>query len=516
MTTSAAITPARTSWHLPLAVGVAVFLMVYGSELGQFTLSIDEEAASFPLLPFETAWLRQGRWGMALLTLLLPAFEAIPLLSTLLFGAGLLYAAIRALHDFRLEGVRASLFVGVLVGFPLWPHIAEFNTLAGGFGFGIAAAAYGAGLATRARTLSEHALAIAAMAFAISIYQSLAVFLVVYAGLALHAVHAQRLRAGDPLWAAAPLRAAVTAAGGIAAAALAYWLVQRAALAVSGESMGYIDIYWQAGRLRAAPGDTLQHAAHSLAAWGSGQHVAYLGEGARLLLPVWLGLLPWCLFAPQQRNPGARLALFWATLAATLVVVLLPFALSAGSLPARAHIAVPLIAAWLASRIAWPTHWPARSLPWVLLGYFAVCAASVGASLFHADRYARTADAMLSQDLIARALRAAPADGSEIPFTLVGRTAHPTGGAIRRVEVFGSSFYEHDQGNVCRIWLYWRTLGQQRFAPVVLGARPDLVSAAAAMPSWPAGGAVRLVNGVVVVKLSEATPPQLQPATCIP
>lgn len=516
MTAYAPTAPAaRASWHIPLAVGVAVFLLVYGSELGQFTLSIDEEAASFPQRPFETAWLRQGRWGMALLSLVLPAFQAIPLLSTLLFGAGLVYAAVRAALDLRLKGVRASLFVGVLVGFPLWPHIAEFNTLAGGFGFGIAAAAFGAGLATRARTAPEYAMAVAAMAFAVSVYQTLAIFLVVYAGLALHALHAGRLRDGGSPWATAPLRTAVAAAASIAAAALAYWLVQRAALGLTGGSVQYIDVYWQADRLRAAPGETLTLAARGLAAYVSGQHPIYLGDGMRLLLPVWLGLLPWCLLTPPAHSAWRRLALFWVTLAAVLAVVLVPFALSGGSLPARAHIAWPLVAAWLASRITWPDEWRPRSLPWLLLGYYALCAGSIGASLFHADRHARTADAVLSQDLIARALLEADTD-RDIPFTLVGRTTHPAGGAIRRAEVFGTSFYEHDRGNVCRVWLYWRTLGQHRFTPLWLGNRPDLVAAAAGMPAWPAKGAVRRVNGVVVVKLSEPTPRQLQPGTCVP
>ena len=42
-----------------------------------------------------------------------------------------------------------------------------------------------------------------------------------------------------------------------------------------------------------------------------------------------------------------------------------------------------------------------------------------------------------------------------------------------------------------------------------LSSRPDLVAAAQAMPSWPTPGAVKSVNGVVIVKLGEPTPPQL-------
>jgi hypothetical protein len=505
------------SWQVPLAVAVVVFLLVYGSELGQFSLSLDEEAASFPPLPHEIAWLRQGRWGMSLLSLLLPSFEAIPLLSTVLFGAGLVFAAVRASIDFRLDGLRACLFAGVLVGFPLWPHIAQFNTLAGGFGFGIAAAAFGAGLAVRADTLRARALAVLAMAFAISVYQTLALFSVVYAGLALHAAHARPEGRGHRVWIGALLRAAAAAAACVAAAGLTYWLIQRAALAVSGEPLTYIDAYWHTDRLRAAPMETLRLAAAAGFDYLSGRHPIYLDDGARLLFLSWLGLLPWCLLDRADGERGARLGLLWATLAACLAVLFVPFALSAGTLPARAHIAWPLIAAWLAARIVWPAALRPQPVLWTALGYFAICAASVGATLFHADRHAREADAALSQQLVAQAQSVARAGpGAHISFTLVGSTQHPGGGAIRRAEVFGSSFYGHDRGNVCRVALYWRTLGHHGFTPVWLGNRPDLIAAAAQLPAWPSRDAVRLVNGVVIVKLGDATPPQLRPSTCIP
>lgn len=507
----------QASWNLPLAVGIVVFLLVYGSELGQFTLSIDEEAASFRPLPAEIAWLRQGRWGMSLLSLLLPSHQAIPLLSTLLFGAGLVFAAVRASLDLRLDGLRACLLVGVLVGFPLWPHIAEFNTLAGGFGVGLAAAAFGAGLAVRATTLRGRALAVLAMAFAIAVYQTLALFCVVYAGFALHAAHARPEGRSLATWAGRLLRAAATAAACVVAAGLLYWLVQRGAHALSGQPLAYIDVYWRGDRLRAAPAETLQTAWAAFVDYLSGRHPIYLGDGARLLLLSGLGLLPWCLLGDDRSERGPRQALVWATLAVALALMFVPFALSAGSLPARAHIVWPLIAAWLASRIEWPEALRPRPVLWTALGYFAICAASVGATLFHTDRHARQADAVLSQALIARVLQvAAPAPGAAVPVSLVGSVGYPPAGAFRRAEVFGTSFFEHDQGNICRVTLYWRTLGQHGFAPVWLGSRPDLVAAAAAMPVWPARGAVRQVGAVVLIKLGEATPPQLQPLGCEP
>ena len=67
-----------------VAVALLMALLVYGVELGSFTLSIDEEEAVYEPASWKV-WLSQGRWGMALLLKLLPNFTYIPYLATLLF-----------------------------------------------------------------------------------------------------------------------------------------------------------------------------------------------------------------------------------------------------------------------------------------------------------------------------------------------------------------------------------------------------------------------------------------------
>ena len=499
-------------------VAAIVFLMVYGTELGHFSLSIDEELATFSTDTFKLSWLSQGRWGMMLIGAIMPNFEAIPLLSTAMFGAGLVYVAIRGAADLRLDGMRALLFAAVLVGFPVWPHIAEFNTFAGGFGIGIAAAAYGAGLAVRADDFGRRALAVVAMAFAIAVYQTFALFIVVYAGMALHAAHDARLRADSAASTPASasilplLRAAAITALLILLAALVYFIVQRLWMVSAGVSYAYVDAYWRMDLLRADPSATLATGGTALAAYAGGSDAMYLGNGARVLFLSWLGLLPWCLL--QRGTPGraTRLGFFWLTLSAVLALLAIPFVLSAGTLPIRAHIAWPLLAAWLASRIALPDTARWRALVWVALAYFAITACSIGASLFYSERRARVADAALTQQLAIRMMEAAdPEAPKPTAFTLSGTYIFPAEGQIQRVGVFGTSFYQHDAGNVYRVAQYMRTLGYTGFRPIVLGTRPELVEAVRAMPAWPAPGSVQRVNGVIVIKLGEPTGPQLAP-----
>lgn len=506
--------PPRT-WAGPLLAAAVVFLLVYGVELSNFSLSIDEEAASFATDTAQ-AWLSQGRWGMSLLTWLLPNFEAIPLLSTALFGVGLIFAASRALDDFALSTPRAYVYAIVHTGFPLWLHIAEFNTFAAGFGFGIAAAALGGGLVVRGRSWADRALAVALLAFAISIYQTLAFYVVLYVVLTLHA----RFEAGSDVESKQRLRDLVAktliSAALFIAAFVVYWMTQRIALRVTGIQMAYVDVYLQLDRLRADPSGSLKIVAQALASYLSGKHPIYLGWGGAVLALSWLGLLPlWALSRERSGNGLPQWLSTWVVAIVGVALIAVPFVLSLGSLPARAHVAWALLAAWLATRCVPGSSPRLGAVYWAGLAYYGIVAASIGSSLFYTEHLVRTSDAALTQQLApALAQAAGPNANGRIRFSLAGQFQAGTQGQMQRAEVFGASFYSHDGGNICRVALYMTLQGVGGLEPVPLGSRPDLAPAAEAMPIWPAPGSVRSVDGVVIVKLGAPTPQQLAATHC--
>lgn len=515
------VLPARFA---PLIAAIAVFLLVYGTELANFSLSIDEEVATLNLGFFPNAdqatiagaWLSQGRWGMTLLTWILPNYEAIPFLSTLLFGVGLCFAAFCGIRSFGLQGARAYLFAVVHTGFPLWLHIAQFNTLAGGFGFGIAAAAFGAGLAVRAGHARERVVAVLLLAFAFSAYQTLTFYAVVFALFALHAVHDVRLREGGDTGLRTYFdRRSVWVIATFIAAMLAYWVIQFLAMWISGIQFSYIDGYLKIGRLLAEPASVLANSAAAIVPFLDGRASMYLGWGVAILLPTWVGLLWWLSpWGASGARPGARRMLFLCVLLLAFVLMMVPFVLSAGSLPARAHLVWPLLAAWLATYA--PSGWEgriSRKLFVLALAYFSIIACSIGSTLFHVDRTVRIADAGLTWALLPAMYDAAGPDAAaRMTFTLSGQRAFPSDGQLQRAEVFGTSFFEHYGGNVRRVDLYIRMMGVRGFDSVWLSERPDLLPGIAAMPSWPAKGSVRRINGVIVIKLGPPTPEQLRPA----
>lgn len=498
-----AFLPRRASW--PAVAAAIVFLVVYAVELGSFTLSIDEEIASVSTAG-PMAWLEQGRWGMALVTAALPDFQAIPVLSTLLFGIGLVYASTRAVEDFRLEGGPALAFAVLFVAFPLWPHIAQFNTLAAGFGIGIAAVSVGAGIAVHAKRYSHRCVSILLIGFGIAVYQTLAVYAIAYILFALHARFANEtsfnLRS--------VFHQSMLAVLSLAAAAALYAVVQRVAAGALDASITYVDIYWQGERLVTELITVVGGGLRDMATYLSGTQSIYLEWGVLFLIPAWLGLIPLWLISDSPAPRTRRLAVFGVVVAGALVVVSLPFILTSGTLPARAHVAIPLVVAWLASRTPWPSASAFRTCGLLFLGYSVIASISVSATLFNFDRVVRDADKALANDMVAAIRSAVPSDAPvPIAFTVAGEWSFPARGQLTGAGVFGISFFGQDQGNIYRIWYFMQTQGVTGLQPVLLGSNTALVQAAENMPSWPAKDSVRLVDGVVVVKLGPATPPQL-------
>ena len=490
-----------------LLVAMLTFLLVYGVEMAQFGLSIDEEIASFHG-DQSLVWLQQGRWGMALVALLLPPVEAVPLVSTVLFGGGLLYATWRAVGDFRLGRLSGALFAAVHVGFPVWLHIVQFSTLAPGVGLGLAAAALGASLAVRGGRI-ERVAAVLLIAFATGVYQTLGIYAVLYA--LLHA-HADAVRESGTRPAIGMfVRTLAMAAGVWGVGVLLYWLVQKTSLAALSTQMAYVGGFIQLDQLRDNPGGAIRSILGFLELLLAGRHPIYIGWGAGILMLMWLGLAPWDRLARDRSHAWARWGFALAVSLVGFGIMAVPAILSVGALPIRAQVVLPLLAAWLASRIglAEPIR-VVRAGAVILAGYFVVVSASISATLLHTDRIVHEADAALTQQLVARIRQAMPPSRAPgpLPLTLVGTTRFPIAGALRKAEVFGTSFYEHDAGNVNRVVFFMHLQGVSGLAPHPLKARKDLVRQVEAMPSWPADGSVAWVDGTMVVKLSEPTATQ--------
>jgi hypothetical protein len=474
-------------------------LLVYGAELGSFTLSIDEELHGLWGRAVWETWLKQGRWGMAFLTYALPPLAALPVLPTLIFGMGLVSGAILFAGQIVESRRDAYAFVAMFVACPIWPHVGEFNTFSWGIGIGLCICALAVYLA-KTGELSGVALAGALLAFSISIYQS---FLLLYVVAAL--LHYLLTESGR----ASYQRSLKGVGGALFIGVALYYAVLQASLFLKGVELTYVQGWVRLPELFGAADAGRQRLIEKLAGLLLARDPIYLGWGKSVLLLPWIGVVTvlWMLASSGSRSITSRLVLATA-FAASVAAALSPVVVSAGTVAVRSLVALPLLYAALSS-VSFRFRIGRGVAGLALLGFSVFVNAWIATSLFYSDALARDRDAALAATLIHRIEEAGrPKFGASIPITVAGAWVHPASGSYHRVEIFGTSFFEHDGGNLYRIVIYLKLMGLTGASAVPLKAIPESIATIHEMPAWPAPGSVAVVADTVVVKFGELTYPQ--------
>ncbi len=470
-----------------LAIWGMAFLLIYGYELFNFSLSIDEELHTFGS-DWPLQWLQQGRWSMALFSWSLPRISALPVVSTALFGAGLLFTVAHLAAHYRLQGLSALLFGVVLIASPIWPHIVEFNSLSHGIGIGLALCAIGVRLLSDRRRLVS-AFGLAALVFAGGIYQTLLLAAMVMV-LGHYVVEVQVKT--DSGFARTVRNLALIVGAGI----LAFWL-QYIARRFANATVTYIDIYWRVSDYLANPLAAVKASARPAFRLLFGTNPVYLGYGF-VLVVLPLAAFGYSLFrrqAVQSTRPLTRILL----LALALAVSLVPLFVSVGTVPMRGMVAFPfVIALWVA---CFPVEgsierWAAR----IYLVAVTVVATTISSQLFYSDHLARERDRLLAASLLERLQQLRPAD-EPLRVTFFGELQAAAREPVKRLEVFGTSFFEHEGGNIYRVTSYLKILGAYYLQPIDLSQIPAVAAKASALPSWPSTGSIALVDGIAVIKL---------------
>jgi hypothetical protein len=486
--------------HLALFT-VGLLLLLYGYEIFNFSLSVDEEVHSKRLAL--RGGIGQGRWAIGVLAHVFPPLGSMPMLSTVLFCAGLgLTACILARVLFRRHAAQWA-FAGIFVSSPLWPHIAEFNTISWGFGIGCVLLTFALLLTLAERRFGDIGAA-CLLAFATGIYQSFyAWFLVLlcirHLSVLLGAAPVNQTKADEEFpW----LRSGLVAAGGL----LGYLAVARLLLAAFSLQLSYVQGYVRLAEFSTGPVPAFRQTLHR--GWNllTGADPIYLGYGHIVTLLPLLGLLIVVirLLGRSRLRPSQRL-LGGASLVAGLLIALSPILVSAGTAPARSLISWIPFGAFLAgatlsnkSRFEKPLY--------CLLAAALFLSIWVSVSLFYIDHIARQRDLLLAARIMARVdqIKPDPPPG-RIPFVVIG--APPTrAGALPKTEIFGYSFFEYDNGNPNRISAYLHLLGVDTLEPHLMKDVAPLRPVIEAMPVWPAPGSIAMVNGMLIIKLGPLPP----------
>jgi hypothetical protein len=490
------------------AVGIAV--LIYAVELSSFTLSIDEELLAYDAEPWRRL-IRHGRWSMALLSYAFPPMATTPFLPTALFCVGLVVSALLLAGCYARARAEAFAFVGFFVSCPIWLHIAEFNMLSWGFGAGLSLAA-GSVVLLHSGGYRGAIAAGVATSIALGIHQSLFPF-VVCGSLLSVSVSVLDKYGSEPPSLRELLRHLAPVAVSWTVAVLLYYGVTQLSLLLSNQTLVYVDNFIRitdftsSATSSVAVDRTIRRLSPLLT--GSDSTFIRWRWGIASLLLAWMGALAAIVRAfqapggrPRTRLLAAMLALGSAFSAAAPVIV------STGFAPTRALGALAIL--YAAGAASMMKNNSFRKVPhWLIFSFALFINAWISATLFNADAIARDRDRILAGQLAERmaALPDVRPDQTR-PLILVGHWSHESAGPAVRVEIFGTSFFEHDGGQPNRVASYLRLLGIHGLRAEKIVLTQEDIADIERLPSWPAAGSVALLRDYLVIKFGPLSPEQ--------
>lgn len=493
-----------------LAILIGLFLVLYFFKLASFTLLIDDEVAAVRVSP--EIWLTQGRWGAYLFERWLLPNPVIPFVATFVFGffSSVGYLILLDAHGVRRPGLVHYAAFPLFVAFPTWLYLAAFAANIGAAGLGLlfcclAALGYsrfvGRVQLGEARQTWIPLVVVALMsALAMGIYQTY-VFVVVVLSLG--------VLLGVSLRGPVPCRKLIADASVLLIALLLgialYKLIDVLFLKLLGvQASGYVGQFANIRLLLDNPIAMIDVAWDALRRTYGGDAAYYGIEMPGFPLLMVLGVLALAVSSP-------RIALPQRLCNVLLGIVLLgtPFVmhLLSGGMPLRTMVAVPSVV-WLFAVIGLTCgHRWLESMTSIALLVSVFGILHIVNGMQAVDSYVRAHDRHLAADLYRRIAESNPGFDVRKPQVVDIHGGKPFESAFPRTwsSTWGYSFFEWDGGNPQhRILPYMRLLGYSNLVLAPPESRQVNLRHFAAMPSWPAVGSVRVVDGVTLIKLGEA------------
>lgn len=484
-----------------LAFIIFVIAACYGYEIFTLNLTTDEELAA-DIVGWVMGWNGEGRWAMGLLSALVMPNTAVPTVSCLIAVVGVTasnYLIFKKL--FGLSDLQSSFVASLAISLPTLAFTFTFSTLAYGVGIGYLLIAFSfLSLSSENQGIKYFTPFFAA--FAIGIYQVFA-FLVIMIGL-FEIFYAIRMNRGIK-------KSIVSSLLFIVTSIVIYYAVDFSSRKYFGfELSPYIKDQINLNRFFTSPVDAIGLSIDRL------YKILVLSVEYFGLSSPWLSITILTAVAVLIANTliklykGERIV---AQISSISLIVALGFiCILMGSLGAanlRSLFYLPLlVGCMLGAALKYGS--PKENLFLFLFVFLSIIGnAVINNRLFSSNEYQLRADQDLAFDIAKEIRRIKPAltpyDISRVE--MVGKRELAQTGVKVRYETIGNSSFEWGDGHIGRAAAFIRTTGI-----LVVAATPEervgVFREGLEMPAWPNPGWVRMVDGVVLFKLSAYTQTQ--------
>jgi hypothetical protein len=486
-------------------------LIAYAYDFFSFALKIDSENHAYIYGPVG-AWVSQGRWGMYLLSYLLLPDVVMPFIPTLIAVSGCVVGAlffVLTLSDKR--GIADYLAAPIAIACPVVYFALYFTTLGYGVGVAFAVSSLGIYLLKRFSWFST-LVAILCFTLGIGIYQAvlplIATLFCLY--LVSRILSEQNLPFLTIFRQTLHFIIVVALAAGLSNL-ISRWVMQWLNISFdSGYMMSFINYQPTPEYFRQA----IQKALFVAWDYYTGSKNYYLYD--LLLLKI--------LFVLTLTISVGRIAIAscsWLVkiigllcLLAALAAPMLMHVLNSGYMPPRTVLGVSYVLAGLIFFTVSSSSHLLRFLTGILAVACFYNFSMVNNRYAFSDQMVWLADRELSVQLLDKiheAINKLPRKTDpnvQIPLEIVGWSEYPETPVLVHREVIGSSFYTWGAGDVERIVKLFKSMGVSDYRYATHAEKISVVENAKLMPPWPYEGSVDIINGIVVVKLSEYNPNQ--------
>lgn len=493
-------------------------LVAYAGDVVNFSLNIDSENHAYGY-GAKGSWVSQGRWGMYFLNTMLLPDAIMPVIPMLIAIAGSVIGAVFFVHTLsRSRGVADYLAAPIAIACPVIYFAFYFTTL--GYGVGIAFAVTGFGMYMLTRWTWFGALVAAAcFCFGISIYQAVLPLLAVIFCLYL----VSSVIGGEKVTIGLFIKRTAIFLAVLVVAYVLYEIIKRLALRYLHVAFdtGYISGFVSYKPTREYFVSALMKTLSVSVDYYTGGQQYYLYEliALKVLFFLTLGVSTFRILSAD--NPWLVRVLAMLALGAAIVAPMMMHMMNGGYMPPRTVLGVPQVLAGLVFFTMCSRSKILQSITAILaiacIYKFSVVNnryAFANAMVWQADRELSVAIHQRIAEVMPEIAPVRDINGV-YPIEIVGWLEYGETPVLVQREVVGASFYKWAAGDVERVERLFRTMGVNDFRAATKQERLSVVEKAKSMPSWPYEGSVRVINGIIVIKLREYNPNQFR-SMCSP
>lgn len=498
----------KAFFHQNLAIIIISFLLAifsYGYELFNFTLNIDDEAASFYSASETISHLLTGRWGSYFLNFFLSPHAVLPYFPILITLCSLAIVAILFTTSEKFPLSASIIFSIIFVTHPLHSYYLAFNTPFFGIGMVLATLAYLCMKLSNQHPAHRYSLLVLAallLTSALSLYQAMmSVFLVLSAYFVFNQFFMNKAVWKQTMLSAVLPVVAVSITGFIffkAGELTARYLIL---VDIPADSFDYIDnmAHYDALPFYVIIKNLKNHMTDFI--FGSGGYGSQVGFAQH---SVFLMFLFVTIRIFLTKTIGITRKLVAVILLTAIVFSAFSVSIAVGNpMPPRTYMAIPLMVAllwWLVS------GYSGRLLRISLLIVALIILVNntyINTRLFYASYVSWQADRDLAIRVLDRVEQLNPPfiDG-KINVAFTGPHQYEQNELFFSSDTHGASFFEWGKGRTKRIESLYKTMGINHLSVISIKNISNCSDTILKMPFWPIAGSVRLCDSVVVVNFS--------------